>query len=338
MNLATKTFGTATFFNSICVAIYAFIILFIIFKMYKKFAHKDLIDICEFIGGKYLKIIVGVIISIFLVVICALASSELIENIKIVLFNDAPRVYIASLFAITVFIGSISGLKSILKVTTLIAPAIILSVVLMFFTLYKNIDFTNFYPLFGNGIGTFLIHGLINIARYKTIFFIFLIIPKLKNYQKIGYTILSIDIAFNLIITFLLVGIMPYPAITENSFPIFELTRLVSVGRFIERVESIFILFWLMIGFIYLSTLISLSASTFAKTFNIKNKKIFILIFLLIVLLSNILFSSYENIIIVKDFIFTNISPYLLFRMPTLLLVIATFKRRYLCKKSLKQN
>ena len=72
--------------------------------MYKKFAGKDFLDISEYIGGKVLKIIVGLLIISYLFFEAFISLSEFTINVQNTLFHETPKEYIAILFSITVLV------------------------------------------------------------------------------------------------------------------------------------------------------------------------------------------------------------------------------------------
>ena len=143
----------------------------------------------------------------------------------------------------------------------------------MFISLLGNIDLTNFTPIFGNGIDKVFLDGTIRFSRYESFALLFLVAPNIKNYGKTIFKSYLMVTFLILISFFLLFGILPFPSVTENYFPLFEISRLVSYGRFIQRVESIFILIWLVATFIYLSIGVTFTANIIKKLFNIKYYK-----------------------------------------------------------------
>lgn len=149
---------------------------------------------------------------------------------------------------------------------------------------------TNYLPIFGNGIKDFFIKGSFRIEMFESIFLILLMGPQIKNIKKaaIGsFILISIS---TLIIAILLFGIFPYPSSLENYFPLFELNRLISFGRFIQRVESIYILIWLIAMYIYISLGTSYSVQTFSKLFKLQYTNRIIPSFCMLIILRSLVF------------------------------------------------
>lgn len=333
-----ETFGTATFLHNIYTSILTFIVLFIILNLYKNFSNMDIIDISEYVGGKALKFIWGIILMFYLFTLCVLTFAEFTQNLQSILFTDAPQEYISILFGVAIVISLFLGIRGIFRTGSIIAPIITIGFILMFIALQPEIDLTNFFPIFGNDIRNFWLLGPSRIGRYDGIFFILLIIPYVKNYKKVGYFSFLMTAFLILPIIFLLVGIPPYPSIIEGYFPIFEITRLISFGRFIQRVESIFILLWLLATFIYLSLTLQFIILIFQKVFNLKYSERLIPLFSIITIATSALLSTFEIVIKTRNFVFAYISSLMLYVIPILLLIIAKIKRRRQCKQLIIQN
>lgn len=325
---ASEDFGTSAFLHAIYVSIIAGIFFLLLFMMYSKFKNKDIIDISEFALGKFFKYLTGLILIFYFFSTAVLTLGEFNENIKNILFSEAPSEIICLLFMITVFIGSVIGLRGLFRTSAIIVPIIIIGFLAIVASLFSRIDLTNFTPIFGNGIKEFFLNGTFRFGRYEGMILLLLIGPNIK---KIGSTALKsfiIITLFILISFFLIFGIIQYPSITENFFPLFEISRLVSYGNFIERIESIFILIWLVAAFIYLSIDICLVVNILKKIFNIKYYNRITPAISIIALSTSLLISSFIDILMLRRALSVFIAPIILFIYPFIILLISTIKHR----------
>lgn len=333
-----ETVGTATFLHSIYTGIITFVFLAIILILYKNFANMDIVDIADYVGGKPLLIFTAVITILYLLLSFVLTFSEFIQNLQNVLFQNAPQEYLSIIFGVVVAISIFLGIRGIFRTGSIVAPVIIIGFLLMFLSLQNEIDFTNFFPLFGNGVSNFFLEGFSHVGKYEGVFLILLVTPFVQNYKKIGYSSFMLATLFIIPSLFLLVGIIPYPSITENYFPIFELTKLITLGRFVQRVESVFIILWLMATFLYLSLALSFTIELFQKIFCIKYSHRLIPTFTTIAVCISSMLSSHDILLKIRSFVFSNITPVIIIVNPIILLILANIKRRYKCKKLITQN
>lgn len=334
----SESFGTATFAHNVYSAIVTLIVISILLRLYKGFENMDALDIVKYGAGNTLYLICGIALISYLFILCVLTFSEFTQNLQNVIFPDAPQEYVGIFFGIALIISLYLGIRGIFRTASLIAPLIGIVFLFMFIILFKYIDLTNFTPLFGNGIETFWAQGLNRIGRFEGVFYFLLISPYVKSQKKTAYLSFLQTCLLVLPTIFLLVGIISYPSIIENYFPIFELTRLISLGRFIQRVDSIFILLWILATFVYMSLTIHFLILYIQKIFKLKYSTRLIPLFTMNIIAVSTIFVSYEITIKIRNFLFVYITPYILCILPMLFLIIARIKRRVQCNRLIKQN
>lgn len=325
-NFIAQYFGTAGFLYAVYSNLIAALFFYILFKLFRQYKGKDILDVAEIAGGKIFMICSGIIIVLFLISSATLTLAEVNENAKNVLLSEAPKIYITLLFMIPTFIGCIVGLKGIFRASAILAPFIIISFIIMFIVLFSKVDFTNFTPIFGNGISNLFLGGAYKITGYESISLLFLIAPNIKNFDKTSKQAFLMTSFFLLSAFFLIWGTLSYPALKDNYLPFFEVTKLISYGRFIQRIESIFVLVWLIATYIYLSVCICFAALILRKIFNIKHLKLTIAIISLLVFSLCLMLSSYVDILRFREILAMYCSPFIIVLLPLFVLLLAKFK------------
>ncbi len=300
----------------------------ILFKFFFKFPNKDFFEISEYVGGKTLRNISYFLVALYLTTSLVLVLSEFNENIRNILFKNAPSEYINLLFIIGMFVGLLCGFKGIFRTSVIIAPIILLSLFYMFFSLFENIDITNYTPVFGNDAHDFFIKGIFRIEIFEGMFLILLLGGHITNIKKatIGSFILVSFIV--LLISSLLFGIIAYPTSTENYFPFFELSRLISFGRFVQRVESLYTLIWLLAVYLYITLDTSFIVQIFSKAFNLKYYKRIIPLFCVIIFGITLLLKSYITVLSIRRFFINFVFPFLAYFYSLIIIIIANMKMK----------
>ena len=300
----------------------------ILFKFFFKFPNKDFFEISEYVGGKTLRNISYFLVALYLTTSLVLVLSEFNENIRNILFKNAPSEYINLLFIIGMFVGLLCGFKGIFRTSVIIAPIILLSLFYMFFSLFENIDITNYTPVFGDDAHDFFIKGIFRIEIFEGMFLILLLGGHITNIKKatIGSFILVSFIV--LLISSLLFGIIAYPTSTENYFPFFELSRLISFGRFVQRVESLYTLIWLLAVYLYITLDTSFIVQIFSKAFNLKYYKRIIPLFCVIIFGITLLLKSYITVLSIRRFFINFVFPFLAYFYSLIIIIIANMKMK----------
>lgn len=298
------------------------------FKFFFKFPNKDFFEISEYVGGKTLRNISYFLVALYLTTSVVLVLSEFNENIRNILFKNAPSEYINLLFIIGMFVGLLCGFKGIFRTSVIIAPIILLSLFYMFFSLFENIDITNYTPIFGDDAHDFFIKGIFRIEIFEGMFLILLLGGHITNIKKatIGSFILVSFIV--LLISSLLFGIIAYPTSTENYFPFFELSRLISFGRFVQRVESLYTLIWLLAVYLYITLDTSFIVQIFSKAFNLKYYKRIIPLFCVIIFGITLLLKSYITVLSIRRFFINFVFPFLAYFYSLIIIIIANMKMK----------
>ena len=121
--------------------------------------------------------------------------------------------------------------------------------------------------------------------------------------------------------------------ITTNEItPLYNATRYIEFGKFFQRLESVFLLIWILAFACYLSIITKFSMSIFQKLTNIQTKKPLIDIFGLLILAISLIPSDYS----ISSKFETDIYPYLVlgivFFLSISILLLANIKKKKLCK------
>lgn len=323
-----QNFGTGSMFHTIYSIIIGAISLGILFRLFFKFPGKDFFEISEYAGGKFLKYLSYIIVIAYLLTSTVIVLSEFNENIRNILFKNAPSEYVYLLFIVGMFFGILSGIKGIFRTGMIIGPIILSALLFMFFALFENIDTTNYFPAFGNSFSNFFVEGGFRIEIFEGMFLILLMGGQLTNVKKasIGSFILVSFIV--LLVSALLFGIIPYPTTPENYFPFFELSRFISFGRFVQRVEALYTLIWLLAVYLYISLDTSYITQILSKAFNIKYPKRIMLLICMLIFGITLLFKSYITVLAVRKIFIAYVIPFAAFLYSLLIMVIATAKLR----------
>lgn len=244
--LDTKTGSTL---NIIYVSILAVAFTYIICKLFKPFYGKDILDVSEYVGGKVLKIILGVLFILFFVFLSSINLRYFANSLKVIYFNTSPLVYILLFFLIpTLFINKY-GLRAISGVNLIFLPVILASFIFLMISSYSNFTMLRIFPILGEGFRETFLTGATNIFSFTGLAYIYFLPALLKDskdFKKVSIT--SVVISAICLILSIVSLIMAFPAITktDETLSVYLLTRLIEIGDFLERLDSLFIFIWII--------------------------------------------------------------------------------------------
>lgn len=239
--------GTAGWILSIYISILALIGFWIMNKLYKGFSSKDILDIGESLGGKPVKITVGIVILAFLTTMMVLSFRSFAELIKTMGFIMSPISFLMLFFFIGVFVAAYMGIEPIVRFMSIFVPITIISFGIFIVVLVPLRDINNIFPILGNGAYEVFVKGSLRLSYFSELLFLFLIIPFLKtqeNFKKSGFIALIVSGLVFFSVTLIFITIYPHPAASEELLPTYQLARTIDYGRFFKRLESILIMTW----------------------------------------------------------------------------------------------
>ncbi len=323
---SAKRYGSASVLHAVYLSVLILIFFSIVFKLYKPFVGKDILDISEMVGGKFLKGISGVLFSLYLFTIVIFTLEEFGQNIKNVMFTNSTIVQINMLFVIGMAILAYFGIKGIFRIGSYILPIVVIGFALMFISLTSKMDLTNLTPVLGTGAKEIFLNGAIELGIFNSLFILFLISPFLGDIKKAGFSSIATTSGVIIFALFLLSTVIPTPSLNQKYFALFDLTRYIGFGRFFQRIESIFTFLWIIACFLFLGSALTFIIVMLKKIFNWKYPNRLIPCFTLLILALSNLIPNYALSSAVRQFLYMKVAPILLFLYPFILLVIARIK------------
>lgn len=255
-NMLLLNSGTGSWLNTIYTTIIALGIALLIYKLFKAFPNKDIVDISEYCGGKILKFIISIMFLAFFVFISATFIRYFVNSMKIIYFQKIPLTFLLILFIIPPVIANKMGLKSIAGVDLISLPITLISTSILFFANLRDFSFGNLFPILGYGVKNIFLYGITNIFCFTGLIYILFLPPLLKEHKtfkttSIWYVVFS-GIYLVLSLMALLMSFSSI-AITDETLSIYLLARIIRFGQFFQRIDAVFIFLWIFAVFSFIS-------------------------------------------------------------------------------------
>ena len=328
VTVATKS---AAIINLIFVSVVAIVISYFIVKMLENFAGQDIIDISEFLGGKFFKTIIGIIFIFYFLVTSSILLRNFAESLKIIHYPMTNVLFILLLFVIALCSANRLAFNASLKTNLLILPLVLASMVFLFFANMNKFMPERIFPIFGDGLINTFVLGLSNISSFSGIVFLYFLPPFLKEpekLKKIAFISIGISAVYLILCVSTLLFMFSFFITTNEITPLYNATRYIEFGSFFQRLESIFLLIWILAFACYLSIVSKFSMSIFQKLTKIETKKPLIDIFAMLILGISLLPKDYA----ISSNFETKIYPYLVlgivFFLGISILILANLQKR----------
>lgn len=259
----------------------------------------NICDLNEHIFGKFGKFLnLFLLIGVFMFI--QIAFLDMVRFINSQFLYSTSSILISIVFIVPLLYGLLKGLNAISRTSLIMFYLIILTIIFIILGVINGVDIDNLRPAFLTSPGN-IIHGSLILIAYNILpLFFLLIIPKAKieNYKPkrtLIFYVLAIVSLINAV--FLTIGSFGIELSLLFEYPEFHLLKKLSVGEFIDRLESLLSMEWIIALFILVMVGLYFITTTIKQTFklNEKTNKVGIFLTCLLLLIINPLIFNTNN-------------------------------------------
>lgn len=263
----------------------------------RRFPEQNLIQFGNKLVGKYISSIFGFIISLIFILLTSLVIREFGEVMATTLLRETPIEVSIFVMLAVVAISTRKNITEFGYIHFYYIPFIVIPGIFLILLSYPEFDFYRILPVLGNesSVSSMLdsSYTIIALPFFQIgLYTLTVILPKIKDPKKalkgsiygwIGVVIMIMAITT---VTYAVLGA---EQIKEEVWPVLALARSVHFPMPpFQRLDILFILFWVITAFTTILSGYMISIHTFANTFKVKNhRKLsywFFPVFLLVVL------------------------------------------------------
>ena len=239
--------------------------------------------------------------------------------------------FVILLFIICVAITAKLDFTATLKTNLIIIPLVLFSIIFLFASNLKNFSYTRIFPLLGTGfVNTFII-GIGNIYSFSGIAFLYFLPPLLKkpeHFKKISVISVIIFAIYLILTVSIILFMFSFFMSADEILPLYAAARYIEIGTFFVRLESVFLLIWMLIFACYLSIVVKFSMLILKKITNVKDSKVFAYPLSILMLSIALLPETYADVKHYESNIYQYIIIGFSYIFCILLLIFANLKRR----------
>lgn len=323
--------STGAWLNTIYLTVICFLFILLVCKLVKPFTNFDILDISDFLGGKVLKFIIASLYIILFLTFSAFCLRYFSYSLQMIYFENISIVLLALLFLIPATVAARAGIKAIAGASIVFLPLSIASLIVFSIAASNNFTFENLFPLLGYGAKETFLINIPNIFAFNVVSYLYFIKPFIKSekhYKKISIFAVIICGLYLFISIITLLMVFPFIMHTDETLSVYLVTRLISFGRFFQRVDALFIFVWILIIISFLSLNIFIISYIIKKLLKFKNHRELVLptatlTFSVALMLKNITTIKYATRYIYRYYGFI-----LVFILSFIILLLAYIKKR----------
>ena len=259
-----KATGNAAWLEITGKCLLSGIVLFVIIWLYKPLFPCSPEELFKSSLGVVGKTVLSYVYAFGFILLNAGLLRILVDALNSVMAANAPREFFA-LFVITaVLFASFCGLRASGNLCTVIFPFVVLTLVGVCIILLPHYRFENIMPVLGKGADALVDSVFTKQFVFPELVLLLFLSSKLgsfKELKKAGMlTVLFVSV-FSIFFTLVYCLAIPYPASERFFLPLYQMTRLIKAGTFLQRLEPLAVFIWTSCIMCSMSILTAVSAS-----------------------------------------------------------------------------
>lgn len=251
--------GNSAWMVLILKGIAALVLFAAVAALYRPYVELGFGEVTRRAAGKLLGGVLNFLLAAVIITRGAFLFRTLAEALRTLEAEDAPLEYMAVFILIPVAVCALKGFNINSNMCALIIPFTVISVAAIAAALVPHFRLENIMPLLGEGAESVLVSSFGKYGGFFEIIFM-LIFSKYtggyKTFKRSGFIGIGVISLITAAFTLMYCAAIPYPASKDFFFPLYQLTRLIKAGAFVQRLEPLIVFIWAGIVLCSLTTVV----------------------------------------------------------------------------------
>jgi spore germination protein KB len=299
-----------------------------IVKHAEYFPDKTFPETAENVAGFLIGGILSLLLWAFFLVETGLSARKFSEMVVLVALPETSIGVIILVFLASSSVVTYLGLSTVAGAAYLSFPFVVIAIFSICVLSYNLWNISWLFPLFTKGIDQTLLVGILRSSDFIEILPLYVFVDMFypKQIKRIGYKSISFStlVLFLIMLTYSLS--FPEGVSQEKYLPLYTMARNIYLGRFIQRIEAIFVLFWVLSGCLWISVGFFACSKLLSDLLKLPDYRPLIPAMGVLLYTTAVLPQSMAEVIKYSDIYIRSYSFILVFGLPALLLLIAVLR------------
>ncbi|MGZ4112965.1 MAG: GerAB/ArcD/ProY family transporter [Tumebacillaceae bacterium] len=220
--------------------------------------------------GKWMIRFFYVTIILYMIADCSSTIRLFTETVVTTVLPRSPISFVALPFALVIAYFAFTGVEGLTRIAWLLLPVLTFGLLALLLLNINWMDMEYITPYLGKGIKELSIGGGVFTGVFLNIICLVILASRLrepKDAVKIGFwSIVAVGLTYSAV-TLVFIMVFPPEASMRAPFPLYQLGRLIYIGRFITRLEAAFVFIWVAMAVIKLSFCLWVSTFLYGTLF-----------------------------------------------------------------------
>lgn len=249
------------------------ITFWIVAELMKRHQKQTIVEVSETLLGPYLGTLVNIVFFLYFVAVMAFLARGYAEAILVTTLPRTPISIVLFFFFAGSLISCYYGLEVLARVARLSITFVAVGIFILFISVMERTEVSFLFPIFSQEPGLLVYQAIDKYTLVTEGLLAAVIIlsvsggwQKFKNATYLAILLGGITLLLVCMSILLIFGV---PSSNELLIPFFNLSRLISLGRYFQRVEAVFLLTWVMVGMIKLAVTLYAATLVAARTLKV---------------------------------------------------------------------
>ncbi|ABO50258.1 spore germination protein [Desulforamulus reducens MI-1] len=333
LTLPAKLIGehkTMAYLVYFLVLVMVLLIFWLMAALMKRHQNITLIEVSEKLLGPYLGMVINLVFVLYFIVWESLLLRMYSETFITTALPRTPVSAVLTTLVLAAFISAFYGLEVLARVARVSLTFIVLGLTIVFLSIMKEVDVTNLYPLWTSEPITLFSNGVLHYTAAADLLVPAIIIHAFGGWRHfcraglLAFLTSRIIVGIALLLILLTFGVQPS---SEMLLPFYELSKLISFGRFFQRLEAVFLLTWSMVGYIKIGLYLYIIAVILARMFRLEDYRPLLWVVALLCYVLSILPADLPTALVYYEAMRGTLGLVPTLAVPLLLLLVSMFKK-----------
>jgi len=259
--------GPAAWQVALLITVFGLVFALPIVALGRRFPGHGLAEISLKTAGPLLGPLLTLVVAVWLAAVTMVALRNFTETFVITILPETPPSVLVVVGTGMALFTAYQGAEAVARTAYVLLPLIAAGVVLVLIFSLPRVDATLLFPIWGYGIDRTVLGGLYYASMSAEVIVLLAMGHAFRDGRSLQHSslrgILLFGVAAALTVV-VLVGIAGTPLARQDPFPLYYLSRLVYLGRFLQRTEALVVMFWILAAAVRVSALLYATAISLA--------------------------------------------------------------------------
>ncbi|MCL6631368.1 MAG: endospore germination permease [Alicyclobacillus herbarius] len=316
------------------------IFLYVENMLRKHFYGMDIVEVTVDSLGSIAGSVLAIVLGLYFVCETAGVMRQFSEHVTTTVLPNTPILVVGAMYTITIAYIAYHGLEGICRIAYLLMPILLVGAIGLCLLTANWWHPLMLLPIFGAGVSHILFAAASDAAVFMNVLLLCVVYPHAHNPRSLrSVGIWSIVVPALLMAGFIATYNMVFPAIETRlaAFPLYQLARIIYLGRFVQRMESIFIFLWVTVAIVRMGMSLWAAAYLFARGLHWPTPRPAIPALALLCFALSLLPADVGQAVHLVETYLIACGAIIIFGLPVLLVTIGALRRRGTSKERLER-